>query len=65
MNGVPQKYKNGANPVFADYKIGIPYVFKTGDVPGLPYSDYRFVWPIPTLETSANPTLAAQQNPGY
>ena len=32
INGVPQKYKNGANPVAADYKIGIPYVFKTGDV---------------------------------
>lgn len=65
MSGIPQKYKNGANPVAADYKIGIPYVFKTGDVPGLAYSDYRFVWPIPTLETSANPTLAAQQNPGW
>lgn len=65
MSGIPQKYKNGANPLAADYKIGIPYVFKTGDVPGLAYSDYRFVWPIPTLETSANPTLAAQQNPGW
>ena len=65
MNGVPQKYKNGANPVFADYKIGIPYVFKTGDVASLAYTDYRFVWPLPTLETSANPTLAAQQNPGW
>ena len=65
INGVPQKYKNGANPVAADYKIGIPYVFKTGDVASLSYTDYRFVWPLPTLETSANPTLAAQQNPGW
>ena len=65
INGVPQKYKNGANPVAADYKIGIPYVFKTGDVASLAYTDYRFVWPLPTLETSANPTLAAQQNPGW
>ena len=65
MNGVPQKYKNGALPVYADYKIGVPYVFKAGDVPALPYSDFRYLWPIPTLETSAIPTLAAQQNPGW
>lgn len=52
-------------PVLADYKIGTPYVIKSGDVTAIPYSDYRYVWPIPTLETSANPTLAAQQNPGY
>lgn len=64
-SGIPAKYKNGAAPVAADYKIGTPYVIKSGDVTAIPYSDYRYVWPIPTLETSANPTLAAQQNPGY
>lgn len=64
-SGIPAKYKNGAPPVLADYKIGTPYVIKSGDVTAIPYSDYRYVWPIPTLETSANPTLAAQQNPGY
>lgn len=31
----------------------------------LPYSDIHYVWPIPTQEITANPTLAAQQNPGY
>jgi hypothetical protein len=31
----------------------------------LPYSSYKFVWPIPASETSLNPTLAAQQNPGW
>ena len=65
MSGIPAKYKNGAAPVAADYKIGTPYVIKAGDVTAIPYTDYRYVWPIPTLETSANPTLAAQQNPGY
>ena len=65
MSGIPAKYKNGAAPVAADYKIGTPYVIKSGDVTAIPYTDYRYVWPIPTLETSANPTLAAQQNPGY
>nr|WP_312823779.1 RagB/SusD family nutrient uptake outer membrane protein [Epilithonimonas sp.] len=63
--GIPAKYKNGAAPLAADYSIGTTYVIKTGDVPAIPYSDYRYVWPIPLLETSANPTLAAQQNPGY
>jgi starch-binding outer membrane protein, SusD/RagB family len=31
----------------------------------IPYSDFRFLWPIPNSETNLNPTLAAQQNPGY
>lgn len=64
-SGIPAKYRNGQNPTYADYKIGTPYVFKSSDVPAIPYSDYKYVWPIPTLETSANPILAAQQNPGY
>lgn len=29
------------------------------------YDDHRFIWPIPLSETNANPTLEAQQNPGY
>lgn len=31
----------------------------------IPYSDGRFLWPIPASETTVNPVLAAQQNPGY
>ena len=31
----------------------------------IPYSDRRFVWPIPSSETAINTVLAAQQNPGY
>lgn len=64
-NGIPAKYRNGQNPTPADYQIGVPYVYKATDVPAIPYSDHRYVWPIPTLETSANPILAEQQNPGY
>ncbi|GIV36827.1 MAG: hypothetical protein KatS3mg032_1206 [Cyclobacteriaceae bacterium] len=30
-----------------------------------PYTDFRFIWPIPNSETTINPVLAAQQNPGY
>ena len=31
----------------------------------IPYSSFKFLWPIPATEISANPTLASQQNPGY
>lgn len=31
----------------------------------IPYDNFRFVWPIPNSELILNPTLAAQQNPGY
>lgn len=31
----------------------------------IPYTDYRFVWPIPTPELTNNPTLAGQQNTGW
>jgi hypothetical protein len=31
----------------------------------LPYNDPKLVFPIPLRETEANPTLRAQQNPGY
>ncbi|MFT4023253.1 MAG: RagB/SusD family nutrient uptake outer membrane protein [Flavihumibacter sp.] len=30
----------------------------------IPYSDFRFLWPIPSTEISANITLRDQQNPG-
>lgn len=32
---------------------------------GIPYSDYRFIWPMPNTEISVNPVLAQQQNPGF
>lgn len=32
---------------------------------GLPYSNFRFIWPIPQAELTANPALNGQQNPGY
>lgn len=65
MSGVPAKYRNGQNPTPADYNIGVPYVYKATDVPAISYTDNKYVWLIPTLETSANPVLAGQQNPGY
>ena len=29
------------------------------------YDNFKFIWPLPQLELDANPTLRAQQNPGY
>lgn len=31
----------------------------------IPYSDFRFIWPIPAAELTANPALFSEQNPGY
>lgn len=31
----------------------------------IPYTDARFLWPIPNSEITLNPVLAAQQNPGW
>lgn len=65
MSGVPAKYRNGQLPTPSDYQIGTPYLIKASDVPPMAYDDFKYVWPIPTTETSSNPVLAAQQNPGY
>lgn len=37
----------------------------TGSVAAIPYSDFRFLWPIPFSEISSNATLSKEQNPGY
>jgi hypothetical protein len=31
----------------------------------IPYTDRRFLWPIPVSDLIRNPTLAAQQNEGW
>ncbi len=64
MNGIPAKVAN-ADPVAAGlYTLGTEYSGPYGVV-ALPYDNFKFVWPIPLAELNANPTLAAQQNPGY
>ena len=62
-NGIPAKLSNGL-PAASNFTLGTPYTGALG-VTAIPYSDYRFLWPIPRVETDANPTLAAQQNPGW
>ncbi|MGO4770820.1 RagB/SusD family nutrient uptake outer membrane protein [Flavobacterium sp. W22_SRS_FK3] len=59
IDGIPAKLANAA-PAAALYTLGTPYTGPYG-VPALPYSDYKFVWPIPQIERTANPGL--EQNP--
>lgn len=57
--GIPAKALNGAGGLSI-------FVCGGGYTPGqaaIPYSDYRFVWPIPQSEIDANPIVT--QNPNY
>jgi hypothetical protein len=67
--GIPAKYNGqvSGQVVFSRYSCGGA---TTGQaVAAVPYKGAAnsplFLWPIPSSETSLNPTLAAQQNPGY
>jgi hypothetical protein len=57
--GVPAKASNGTQGA-AIYGCGLAY---TPTRAGIPYSDYRFIWPIPADEITQNPIIT--QNPGY
>ena len=63
MNGIPAKFKSGSNPKMSSYTIGTPPAAANLTIAPIPYSDYRFLWPIPSLETVYNPNVP--QNPGY
>ena len=63
IDGIPAKIANGS--VAANlFSVGAGYTGPYG-VPAVPASDFKFLWPIPVLETSVNPTLKAEQNPGW
>ncbi|MBL7759484.1 MAG: RagB/SusD family nutrient uptake outer membrane protein [Sediminibacterium sp.] len=57
--GIPAKVTNGVTGI-ALYGVGLPVT--TGQA-AIPYSDYRFIWPIPVGEVTQNPVIV--QNPGY
>ncbi|HVI44089.1 MAG TPA: RagB/SusD family nutrient uptake outer membrane protein [Chitinophaga sp.] len=48
----------------SDYNFNTKPTVAT-NIAAIDYGDYRFLWPIPATETASNPTLRAQQNPGY
>ncbi|NOT75636.1 MAG: RagB/SusD family nutrient uptake outer membrane protein [Cyclobacteriaceae bacterium] len=64
--GIPAKVSSNAITNYQPLYTGNP-----ATNPGIlshiaiPYSNYKFLWPIPTSEVILNPTLAAQQNPGW
>jgi len=63
MLDIPAKLANTWPPASA-YILGTPYTGPYGVV-AIPYANYKFLWPIPQVEINANPTLAAEQNPGW
>ncbi len=60
--GIPAKIGVGAS-TFAMYSCGAGNATYTTSVAAFPYSDYRFLWPVPLSETQVNANYA--QNPGY
>lgn len=63
MLDIPAKLSN-SNPPASAFTLGTPYTGPYGVV-SVPYSNYKFLWPIPQIEINANPVLAAEQNPGW
>ena len=67
INGVPAKVPNGtptAAVLNGWYTLGTPYTGPFG-VAAMRADETRFLWAIPLRETSINPVLRAQQNPGW
>ncbi|MBS1734180.1 MAG: RagB/SusD family nutrient uptake outer membrane protein [Bacteroidetes bacterium] len=58
--GVPAKMTNGYSNLGAFLCAG---ALPATGVAAIPYSDYRFLWPIPQQERNTNPII--EQNPGY
>jgi hypothetical protein len=59
--GIPAKVANGFNNNGGLYGCLLPIPARS--VAAIPYTDYRFLWPIPQDEIAQNPILV--QNPGY
>ncbi len=57
--GIPAKAVNGTDGL-ANFVCGAGY---TPGQAAIPYSDFRFLWPIPATEVVQNPIVV--QNPGY
>jgi len=62
IGGIPAKM-NSADAKADAYVIGKTDIVL--GIPAIPYDDNRYLWPIPQSETTRNPTLAAEQNPGF
>jgi hypothetical protein len=60
--GIPAKVANGGvtGTTLAQYGIGVAVTLGQA---AIPYSDFRFIWPIPAVEVTTNPIIV--QNPNY
>jgi hypothetical protein len=63
IDGIPAKVGSGAATA-AMFVPTTPYTGPFGES-AIPSSNFRILWPIPLIETNNNPTLTAQQNPGW
>lgn len=64
-NGIPAKILSAQlKGDGSDYNL-VTRPMLTPSKAAIPYTDYRFLWPISSREVSANPVLRDQQNPGY
>ncbi|MBL0293576.1 MAG: RagB/SusD family nutrient uptake outer membrane protein [Saprospiraceae bacterium] len=61
-NGIPAKMAF-ASATLSSYVCEVPVDTLRKSIPALPYSNFRFIWPIPQEETVVNPNIA--QNPMY
>ncbi|MDZ7606091.1 MAG: RagB/SusD family nutrient uptake outer membrane protein [Cyclobacteriaceae bacterium] len=60
--GIPGKMAFGS-ATFDTYEIGKDPATLAIGIPAIPYTDNRFIWPIPADELAQNPNF--EQNPGY
>ncbi len=60
--GIPAKASRTLT--FTNLYTGLPTTTFTM-LAAIPYSNFKFIWPLPIEEINNNPTLRDQQNPGY
>ena len=58
-DGIPAKITNGTSGI-GIYGFGSPVA---PGQPAIPYTDFRFIWPLPVGEVTQNPIVV--QNPFY
>ncbi|MBF0648576.1 RagB/SusD family nutrient uptake outer membrane protein [Dysgonomonas sp. GY75] len=65
--GIPAKIDYARAKGKANFVVGgeVKPAWFSPSRPLIPYSDKRFLWPIPVNDLVRNPTLAAQQNAGW
>lgn len=60
--GIPAKIPTGT-PATTTYNCGAGNTVYSATLAAIPYTDYRFIWPIPASETLVNTNY--EQNPDY